>query len=54
MLLKEIGIESLKAFHEISKTNKCDPLITLCEKTLEIFEREYFDLVSLPSPQIVI
>jgi hypothetical protein len=54
ILLKEIGIEYLKAFHETSKNNKCEPLISLSEKTLEIFEKVYFNIVSLSSHQISI
>jgi hypothetical protein len=39
LLLKEIGIDSLKALQQNSKTNQCEPLITLCQKILEIFEK---------------
>ncbi len=37
MLLKEIKIESLKAL--LRNSNQCEPLIALCRKTVNIFER---------------
>jgi hypothetical protein len=54
ILLKEIGIEYLKAFHEKSKNNKCEPLISLSKKTLEIFEKVYFNSFPFISSNIMI
>jgi hypothetical protein len=38
LLLKEIGIDSLKALQQNSQTNQYEPSITLYQKILEIFE----------------
>jgi hypothetical protein len=37
LILKEIGIESLKALREKSKS---EPIISLCEETLNIIYKE--------------
>jgi hypothetical protein len=39
---KEIGIDSLKDLRETSRKYQIEPLFSICEKTLDIIETEYY------------
>jgi hypothetical protein len=53
LILKDIGIDCLKALLQTAINRKYEPLISLCKKTLDIFKREYYYTISLPTPQRV-